>query len=92
MSEYDGTLKFRITKRFVQYKYPEDTELAGKSFTEIEQLPLNLQFRYHRLRARMTIDEAAALAHIDRCTMINYEQGRTKLMKQRTVERLKIYK
>ncbi len=82
------TTKFRITKRFVQYKYPEDTELAGKSSADIEQFPLGLQLRYYRLRAKMTIDEAAILAGIDRCTLMNYERGMTRRMKQRTVERL----
>lgn len=88
LSQHDGTLELRITKLFVQYKYPSDTELAGKSISEIEQLPLNLQLRYHRLRARMTIDEAAVLAHIDRCTLMNYEQGKTTRMKSRTIKRL----
>jgi len=41
-----------------------------------------------RLRSGLTINEAAKLAGIDRCTLMSYEQGRTTRTKRRTVERL----
>ena len=86
--EFYGILKFCIIKRFVQYKYPDDTELAGKSSEEIERLALNIKLRWLRLRAKMTIEETTHIACIDRCTLINYENGKTTRMKQRIISRL----
>ena len=52
------------------------------------ELSLGEQLKVMRLRSGLTINEAARLAGIDRCTLMNYEQGRTTRMKRRTVERL----
>lgn len=78
----------RITKSFVQCKFPEDTKLAGKSINEIVELPIHLQLKCLRLRAVHTIVEAAQKAGISRWTLMNYESGKIKNMKKSIIDRL----
>ena len=66
-------------------KYPSDSLLCS---SENRELSLGEQLKVMRLRSGLTINEAAKLAEIDRCTLMNYEQGRTTRVKRRTVERL----
>ena len=66
-------------------KHPSDSLLCS---TEPDEMSLGEQLKVMRLRSGLTINEAARLAGIDRCTLMNYEQGRTTRTKRRTVERL----
>ena len=66
-------------------KYPSDSLLCS---SDIDELSLGEQLKVKRLRSGLTINEAARLAGIDRCTLMNYEQGRTTRVKRQTVERL----
>ncbi|MBP1542534.1 MAG: helix-turn-helix domain-containing protein [Oscillospiraceae bacterium] len=66
-------------------KCPSDSLLCS---SDIDELSIGEQLKVMRLRSGLTINEAARLAGIDRCTLMNYEQGRTTRVKRRTVERL----
>ena len=65
--------------------YPSDSLLC---LSENRELSLGEQLKVMRLWSGLTINEAAKLAGIDRCTLMNYEQGRTTRVKRITVERL----
>ena len=66
-------------------KHPSDSLLFS---SDIDELSMGEQLKVMRLRSGLTIKEAAELAGIDRCTLMNYERGRTERLKQRTVEQL----
>ena len=62
----------------VNCKKPSDSLLCVSDF---EDLSIGEQLKVMRLRSEFTIKDAAELAGIDRCTLMNYEWGRTKRIK-----------
>ena len=77
------------TVRIISAKKPAYSLLCSE---DPETLPINEQLRVKRLKAGLTIEQAAQAIGVERRRVMNYELGRVKRMKTDVVDKLfKLY-
>lgn len=73
--------------RIISAKKPAFSLLCSAD-TDIDTLPINEQLRVKRLKAGLTIEQAAHAIGVERRRVMNYELGKVKRMKPEVIARL----
>lgn len=90
LTETANTSLYAGSVRIISAKKPSYSLLCSETPNE---LPIGKRLRVMRLRAGLTIEQAAQTVGVGRRCVMNYELGKVKKMKKDTIEKLfKLYK